>query len=51
VGQHLAHQLPPQAIADLIVDVALAEKPRFRNVLPAEIEAFIRQSQAEAWVG
>ena len=51
VGRHLAHQLPPQAIADLIVDVALAEQPRFRNVLPAEIEAFIRQSQAEAWVG
>lgn len=49
VGEHLARQLHPQAIADLIVSVALADNPRFRNVLPAEIEAFIKQRQQESW--
>lgn len=38
-----------RVIADLLVEVALAENPRFRNVLPAEIEALIKQSQREAW--
>lgn len=49
MGEHLARQLHPQAIADLIVSVALADNPRFRNVLPAEIEAFIKQRQQESW--
>jgi short-subunit dehydrogenase len=49
VAQHLSNQLPPQPIADLIVEVALADQPRFRNVLPMEIEAFIKQSQSDAW--
>jgi len=49
VAQHLSNQLDPQPIADLLVEVALAENPRFRNVLPSEIEALIKQSQREAW--
>jgi short-subunit dehydrogenase len=49
VAQHLAQQLPAQPMVDLIVQVALTEDPRFRNVLPAEIEAFIKQSQLDAW--
>ncbi|MET0793631.1 MAG: SDR family oxidoreductase [Polyangiaceae bacterium] len=49
VAQHLSHQLPPQPIADLVVQVALAENPPFRNVLPIEIETFIKQSQLDAW--
>jgi len=49
VAQHLSNQLDPQPIADLLVEVALAENPRFRNVLPSEIEALIKQSQSEAW--
>jgi short-subunit dehydrogenase len=49
VAKHLANQLPPQAVADLIVNVALAENARPRNVLPAEIEAFIKHEQGDAW--
>jgi short-subunit dehydrogenase len=49
VAEHLAHQLPPQALADLIVEVVLADDPAARNVLPAEIEGFVKQSQTEAW--
>ena len=49
VAEHLAHQLDPQPIADLIVDVATADKPRFRNVLPAEIAALIKKTQADLW--
>ena len=31
------------------MNVALAENPRFRNVLPDEIETFIKQNQTDAW--
>jgi len=49
VAEHLAHQLSPQPLADLIVSVATADKPRFRNVLPAEIVTFIKKGQSELW--
>jgi short-subunit dehydrogenase len=49
VAEHLAHQLAPQPIADLIVTVAIADKPRFRNVLPAEIGTFIKKAQSDLW--
>ncbi|HEX9382777.1 MAG TPA: hypothetical protein VF908_05210, partial [Gemmatimonadaceae bacterium] len=45
----LAHQLDPQAIADLIVEVALSDDARTRNVLPRETEDFIRRAQTDAW--
>jgi len=45
----LANQLDPQSMADVIVDVVLADKPKFRNVHPPEAEAMIRQVQKEAW--
>jgi hypothetical protein len=41
--------LPPKAPADLIVEVVLAEDPAARNVLPDEIEGFVKQSQMAAW--
>jgi hypothetical protein len=34
----LAHQLEPQAMADVIVDVVLSETPKFRNVYSQETE-------------
>jgi len=49
VAEHLANQLPPQPLAELMMNVALAENVRSRNVLPEEIEAFIKQSQRDAW--
>jgi short-subunit dehydrogenase len=49
VAEHLAHQLPPDALADLIVDVVLSEDPPARSVLPSEIEGFVKQAQTEAW--
>jgi len=49
VAEHLSNQLPPQPLADLMIDVALGENVRSRNVLPDEIEAFIKQSQRDAW--
>lgn len=45
----LAHQAAPQAIADRIVDVALSDDARARNVLPRETEDFIKRAQADAW--
>jgi len=36
-------------LADLMMNVALTENVRARNVLPEEIEAFIKQSQRDAW--
>jgi short-subunit dehydrogenase len=48
-AQLLAHQAAPQAIADLIVDVALSDNARTRNVLPRETEDFIRRAQTDAW--
>lgn len=48
-AQVLAQQLDPQAMADLIVDVVLSDDTRFRNVLPPETEAFIKETQSGAW--
>ncbi len=45
----LAHQLDPQAMADVIVKVILGETPAFRNVYPQETEDMIRQLQQDAW--
>jgi short-subunit dehydrogenase len=45
----LSKQLAPQAMADLIMDVALSDDSRFRNVLPIETENFIKQTQRETW--
>jgi hypothetical protein len=36
-------------MADLIVDVVLAESGRRRNVLPRETEEQIKRGQADAW--
>jgi short-subunit dehydrogenase len=49
VAQILSQQIPPEPLADLIVDVVLSDDSKFRNVLPAEIEAYIRQNQKEMW--
>ena len=49
VAQLLANQAAPQEMADRIVEVILSEDALFRNVLPRETEAFIRQSESDAW--
>ncbi|KMQ61579.1 short-chain dehydrogenase [Chryseobacterium angstadtii] len=49
VGESLAHQLDPQSMADVIVNVALDENSNFRNVHPKETEDYVKQLQAEAW--
>lgn len=48
-AQVLAHQADPQALADMIVEVALSDDARSRNVLPRETEEFIRRAQIDAW--
>ena len=45
----LAHQLDPQSMVDVIVDVVLSDKPKFRNVHPQETEEMIKQLQKDAW--
>ncbi|SFN34850.1 Short-chain dehydrogenase [Chryseobacterium oleae] len=49
VAESLAHQLDPQSMADVIVNVALDENSNFRNVHPKETEDFVKQLQADAW--
>jgi short-subunit dehydrogenase len=46
----LTHQLDPQSMADVIVDVVLLDRPRFRNVHPKEAEDLVKQIQQDAWV-
>lgn len=48
-AESLAHQLDPQSMAEVIVDVALNDHSNFRNVHPKETEDFVKQLQAEAW--
>lgn len=48
-AESLAHQLDPQSMAEVIVDVALNDNSNFRNVHPKETEDFVKQLQAEAW--
>lgn len=36
-------------MADVIVDVALSDNGKFRNVYPKETEDLIRHLQASAW--
>ncbi len=48
-AESLAHQLDPQSMAEVIVNVALDEDSHFRNVHPKETEDFVKQLQAEAW--
>jgi short-subunit dehydrogenase len=48
-AQVLAHQLDPHSMANVIVDVVLADQPKFRNVHPKETEDLVRQLQQEAW--
>jgi len=49
VAEALANQLDPQSMVDVIVDVLLADSPKFRNVHPKETEDFIKQLQKDAW--
>lgn len=49
VADSLAHQLNPESMADVIVNVALDEAPNFRNVHPKETEDFVKQLQSDAW--
>jgi short-subunit dehydrogenase len=49
-AQILAHQLDPQSMADVIVDVVLSDRPRFRNVHPKETEDLLKRLQQDAWV-
>jgi short-subunit dehydrogenase len=46
----LAHQLDPQSMADVIVDVVLSDRPRFRNVHPKETEEMLKRLQQDAWL-
>jgi NADP-dependent 3-hydroxy acid dehydrogenase YdfG len=48
-AESLAHQLDPQSMADVIVNVALDDNSNFRNVHPKETEDFVKQLQADAW--
>ncbi|MDR2238127.1 MAG: SDR family oxidoreductase [Chryseobacterium sp.] len=48
-SESLAHQLDPQSMADVIVNVALDDNSNFRNVHPKETEDFVKQLQADAW--
>jgi short-subunit dehydrogenase len=49
VTQLLANQLDPQSMADVIVEVTLADAPKFRNVYPKDVEEHIKRVQADAW--
>jgi short-subunit dehydrogenase len=48
-AESLAHQLDPQSMADVIVNVTLDENSNFRNLHPKETEDFVKQLQTEAW--
>ena len=48
-AESLAHQLDPQSMAEVIVNVALDDNSNFRNVHPKETEEFNKTLQAEAW--
>jgi short-subunit dehydrogenase len=48
-AESLAHQLDPQSMAEVIVNVALDDTANFRNVHPKETETFVKQLQVEAW--
>lgn len=48
-AESLAHQLDPQSMADVIVNVALDDNSNFRNLHPKETEDFVKQLQVEAW--
>ena len=45
----LDHQLDPRSMADVIVDVVLCDRPKFRNVHPKEAEDLLKQLQHDAW--
>lgn len=47
--ESLAHQLDPQSMADVIVNVTLDDHSNFRNLHPKETEDFVKQLQTEAW--
>lgn len=47
--ESLAHQLDPQSMADVIVNVALDDNSNFRNLHPKETEDFVKNLQVEAW--
>ena len=49
LNEALAHQLDPQSMVDVIVDVVLSNNPKFRNVHPKETEEMIKQLQKDAW--
>lgn len=49
LSEALAHQLDPQSMVDVIVDVVLSDNPKFRNVHPKETEEMIKQLQKDAW--
>ncbi|CAD0218549.1 SDR family oxidoreductase [Chryseobacterium sp. D764] len=48
-AESLAHQLDPQSMAEVIVNVALDDESHFRNVHPKDTEDFVKQLQADAW--
>lgn len=48
-AESLAHQLDPQSMADVIVNVALDDNSNFRNLHPKETEDFVKQLQVDAW--
>lgn len=48
-AESLAHQLDPQSMADVIVNVALDDNSNFRNLHPKETEDFVKKLQVEAW--
>jgi short-subunit dehydrogenase len=43
-------QLDPQIMVDALVDICEAENAKFRNVVPAETEAWIKMMQKQAWI-
>lgn len=48
-AESLAHQLDPQSMADVIVNVALDDNSNFRNLHPKETEDFVKKLQVDAW--
>lgn len=49
IRDSLNHQLDPQSMADVIVNVALDDNSNFRNVHPKETEDMVKKLQVEAW--
>lgn len=43
-------QLDPQIMIDALVEICESENSRFRNVVPAPVEGWIKAMQAQAWV-